>query len=47
MLQFFIAACHKLGPSLTIMMDNGDQYFQKTIMSKNLHNATCQILIDG
>jgi hypothetical protein len=28
-------------------MDDGDQYFEKNIISKNLHNATCQILIDG
>jgi hypothetical protein len=47
MLQFFITASHKLGPSLTIIMDNGDQYFEKKIMSRNLHNAACQILIDG
>jgi hypothetical protein len=25
-------------------MNDGDQYFEKQ-MSKNLHNATCQILI--
>jgi len=28
-------------PSLTIIMDDGDQYFEKKIMYKNLHNATC------
>ncbi len=33
-------------PSLTIIMDNGDQYFKK-IMSKKFHNATCYILING
>jgi hypothetical protein len=27
-------------------MDNGDQYFEKKIMSKNLHSVTCQIIID-
>jgi hypothetical protein len=27
-------------------MDNGDQYFN-FFMSKNLHNATCEILING
>ncbi len=26
---FYCATCHNLGPSLTIIMDNGDQYFQK------------------
>jgi hypothetical protein len=43
LLLFFI----NLELSLTIIMDDGDQYFEKKIMSKNLHNATCQILIDG
>jgi hypothetical protein len=30
-------------------MDGGDQYFKKIIifMLKNLHNATCSILMDG
>jgi hypothetical protein len=28
-------------------MDDGDQYFEKKIMSKTFHCATCQILIDG
>jgi hypothetical protein len=27
-------------------MDNGNKYFKEK-MSKNLHNATCKILIDG
>jgi hypothetical protein len=29
-------------------MDDGDQYFKKktNFMSKNFHNATCQILIN-
>jgi hypothetical protein len=44
---FYCAICHNLGPSLIIIMDDGDQYFEKKIMSKNLHNAACQILIDG
>jgi hypothetical protein len=39
--------CHNLEPSLTIIMDNGNQYFEKQIMSKNLHNAMYYILIDG
>ncbi len=40
---FYFTMCHDLGPSLTIIMDNGDQYFKKKIifMSKNLHNAMC------
>jgi hypothetical protein len=28
-------------------MDDGDQYYEKKFMSKNLHNAMCQILING
>jgi hypothetical protein len=43
----YCAMCHNLKSSLTIIIDDGDQYFKKKIMSKNLHNATCQILIDG
>jgi hypothetical protein len=27
--NFYYATCQKLGPSLTIIMDNGDQYFEK------------------
>ncbi len=27
--NFYHAMCDNLGPSLTIIMDNGDQYFQK------------------
>ncbi len=41
------AMCHNLGPLLTIIMNDGDQYFEKQIMCKNLHNAMCQILING
>ncbi len=46
---FYCVTCHNLGPSLTSIMDDGDQYFKKIIifMSKNLHSAMCQILIDG
>jgi len=44
---FYHATCHNLRPSLIIIMNIGDQYFQKEIMLKNLHNAMCQILIDG
>jgi len=28
-------------------MDDGNQYFEKKLISKNLHNAMCQILING
>ncbi len=41
------ATCHNLKPSLTIIMDDGDQYLKKTIMSKKIHSATWQILMDG
>ncbi len=46
---FYCAMRHNFKPSLIIKMNNGDQYFKKKIifMSKNLHGATCQILIDG
>ncbi len=30
-----------LKPSLTIIMDNGDQYFEFFLMSKDFHNAMC------
>jgi hypothetical protein len=43
----YCATCHNLGPSLTIIMDDGDQYFEKTIMSKKFHIFTCQILINA
>ncbi len=39
--------CQNFKPSLKIIMDDGDQYFEKKIVSKNLHNVRCQILIDG
>jgi hypothetical protein len=42
------ATCHNLGPSLTIIMDDGNQYFKKiNFMSKNFHNVMCQILTYG
>ncbi len=43
------ATCHNFEPSLIIIMNDGDQYFDKKMifMSKNLHNTTCQILICG
>jgi hypothetical protein len=50
MWQFsYHATCHNLKPSLTIIMDYGDQYFEKKIifMFKKFHNAMCQILTNG
>ncbi len=44
---FYYAMCHNIKPSLTIIMNDGDQYFEKKIMSKNFHNVMCQILING
>ncbi len=41
------AMCHNLEPPLIIIMDNREKKFEKDIMSKNLHNVTCQILING
>ncbi len=38
----YCAMCHNFGPSLIIIMDDGNQYFEKKkIMSKNLPSATC------
>jgi hypothetical protein len=45
--NFYCAMCHNLRPSLKIIMDDGNQYSEKKIMSKNLHSARCQILIHG
>jgi hypothetical protein len=40
--NFYYATCHHFGPSLIIIMDNGDQYVEKNkFMSKNLDNAMC------
>ncbi len=41
--KYYCVTCHTFGPSSTITMDNGDQYFKKKIifMSKNFHSATC------
>ncbi len=43
------ATCHNFVPSLTNIMNDGNQYFEKkkNCMSKNVHSATCQILING
>jgi hypothetical protein len=38
------ATCHNFKPSLTIIMDDANQFFLKK-MSKNIHNVMCQILI--
>jgi len=43
---FYYAMCHNFEPSLIIIMDDGDQYFEKKI-SIFFHSATCQIFIDG
>ncbi len=43
----YCAMCHNIIPWLIIIMNDGDQYFEKKIMSKNIDNVTCQILIDG
>jgi hypothetical protein len=47
--NFYCATCHNLKLSLTIIIGNGDQYFKKKIIfiSKNPHNAKCQILMNG
>jgi hypothetical protein len=47
--KIYCATCHNFGSSLTIIMNDGNQYFEKKIffMSKNIHSAMCQILIDG
>jgi len=47
--KMYCAMCHNHGPSLIIIMNDGDQYIEKKhfYTFKNLHNATCYILIDG
>jgi hypothetical protein len=37
------ATCHNFGPSLVIIMDDGDEYFKKKIifMSRKFHYAMC------
>jgi hypothetical protein len=49
MVVFNCATFHNLEPSLTIIMDDVGQYFEKKInfMSKIFHSAMCKILIDG
>ncbi len=43
---FYCVTCHNFEPSLTIIMNDGDQYFKKKIMFKILHNVMCLILKD-
>ncbi len=43
---FYCAMCHNLGPSLIIIMNNEDQYFEKKNYVKKVHSATCQFLIN-
>ncbi len=44
---FNCVTCHNFRPSLVIIMDDGNQYFEKTIMTKKNHNATCWIFVQG
>jgi hypothetical protein len=39
----YCAMCHNFKPSLIIIMDDGNQYFEKNInfMSKIIHSAKC------
>ncbi len=45
----YCATCHNLNLSLTIIISNGDEYFNKEIIfrSKKFHSAKCQILMIG
>jgi hypothetical protein len=45
----FKKLCHvsNLGSPLIIIMDDGDQYFQKKIMSNFFHYVMFHILING
>ncbi len=42
---FYYVMCHNIKPSI-IIIDDGNQYFKNNYY-KNLHNATCQVSIDG
>ncbi len=46
--NFDCVTCHNFIPSLTMRMDDGDQYFEKKnkLCPKTFHNARCLILID-
>ncbi len=48
MAKKYYATCHNFGPILKIVINDGDQYFENKIifMSKNLHSAMCQSLIN-
>ncbi len=39
----YCATCHNFGASLTIILNDGNQYSEKKIffMSKNIHSAMC------
>ncbi len=38
----YYATCHNFGPLLTIIMNDGDQYFEKKkIMSKRIQSGPC------
>jgi hypothetical protein len=43
---FYYITCHNFKPSLTIIMDDGNKYFKKQIMSKKFQSAMCHILMD-
>jgi len=45
----YCATCHNFKSSLTIILNDGNQYFEKKIifMSKNIHSVMYQILING
>ncbi len=47
--KFYYATCHNLKSSLTIIIDDGNQYFKKKIIFRfpKFHNVMCQILMDG
>jgi hypothetical protein len=46
--NFIMCHVYNFGPSLTIIMNDKDQYFEKIIfLSKQIHSATCYILIYG
>ncbi len=34
--MFYCAMCHNLDPSLTIIMNDGDQYFEKKIICQKI-----------
>ncbi len=44
---FNYATCHTFKPSLTIVIDDGNQYFKFKNRLKNPHCTMCQILMNG